>query len=94
MISRDFVLNSRDISDCNWARTQNHLVLKRRLNHLAKLVHLTVCSCHVTYAYQSESTLYSCLDVKELIGQRRILRSLSNIYDGSSLRKKDVALRL
>ena len=22
---------------------------------------LTVCSCHVTYAFQSESTLYSCL---------------------------------
>ena len=24
--------------DCNWTRTQNHLVLKRTLNHLAKLV--------------------------------------------------------
>ena len=24
-------------SDCNWIRTQNHLVLKRTLNHLAKL---------------------------------------------------------
>ena len=24
-------------------------------------VHLTVCTCHVTYAFQSESTLYSCL---------------------------------
>ena len=23
--------------DCNWTRTQNHLVLKRTLNHLAKL---------------------------------------------------------
>ena len=23
-------------SDCNWTRTQNHLVLKRTLNHLAK----------------------------------------------------------
>ena len=23
--------------DCNWTRTQNHLVLKRRINHLAKL---------------------------------------------------------
>ena len=22
--------------DCNWTRTQNHLVLKRTLNHLAK----------------------------------------------------------
>ena len=25
------------LSDCNWTRTQNHLVLKRTLNHLAKL---------------------------------------------------------
>ena len=24
--------------DCNWTRTQNHLVLKRTLNHLAKLI--------------------------------------------------------
>ena len=32
--------SSREIwrlSDCNWTRTQNHLVLKRTLNHLAKL---------------------------------------------------------
>ena len=28
-------------------------------------VHLTVCSCHVTYAFQSESTLYSCMNIKE-----------------------------
>ena len=26
----------------------------------------TVCSCHVTYMFESESTLYSCLNVKEL----------------------------
>ena len=25
------------LSDCNWTRIQNHLVLKRTLNHLAKL---------------------------------------------------------
>ena len=63
---------TRSKCDCNWTRTQNHLVLKRTLNHLAKLakwlscvlstfctVHLTVCSCHVTYAFQSESTLES-----------------------------------
>ena len=24
-------------SDCNWTQNQNHLVLKRTLNHLAKL---------------------------------------------------------
>ena len=30
-------------------------------------INLTVYSCHVTYAFQNESTLYSCLDVKELL---------------------------
>ena len=29
-------LNHKSL-DCNWTRTQNHLVLKRTLNHLAKL---------------------------------------------------------
>ena len=27
----------------------------------------TVCSCHVTYTFQIESTLSSCLNVKELL---------------------------
>ena len=31
----------------------------------------TVCSYHVTYAFQSESTLYSCLNVKELLARSR-----------------------
>ena len=34
-------------------------------------ISLTVCSCHVTYAFQSESTFYSCLDVKELLAWSR-----------------------
>ena len=28
-------------------------------------------SCHVTYAFQSESTLYSCLNVNELLSRSR-----------------------
>ena len=32
-------------------------------------VNLTVCSCHVTYPFQDESTLYSCLNIKELFAQ-------------------------
>ena len=28
---------------------------------------VTVCNHHVTYAFQSESTVYSCLNVKELL---------------------------
>ena len=32
---------------------------------------MTVCYYHVTYAIQSESTLYSCLNVKLLLGRNR-----------------------
>ena len=40
---------------------------------------LTVCSYHVRYTFQSESTLYSCLNVKELLGRnRREIRSLGD----------------
>ena len=40
---------------------------------------LTVCSYHVTYPLQSESTVYNCLTVKELLAQiRREIWSLSD----------------
>ena len=40
---------------------------------------MTACSCHVTYAFQSESTLYICLNVKELLARsRREIWSLSD----------------
>ena len=40
---------------------------------------MTVCFRHVTYAFQRESTLYSCLNVKELLARgRREIRSLSD----------------
>ena len=42
-------------------------------------VHLTICYYHVTYVFQSESSLYSCLNVKELLARnRRDIWSLSN----------------
>ena len=34
-------------------------------------VQFTGCSCHVTYVFQSESRLYRCLNVKELLARRR-----------------------
>ena len=34
-------------------------------------VHLTVCYCNVTYAFQNESKLYSCSNVKELLARNR-----------------------
>ena len=37
----------------------------------SNIEHGSVCSCHVTWAFQSESTLYSCLNVKELLTQSR-----------------------
>ena len=42
-------------------------------------IFVTVCSYRVTYAFQSESTFYSCLNVKELLAQnRRKIWSLSD----------------
>ena len=32
------------LSDCNWTRTNSHLIHKRTLNHLAKLVKMVECS--------------------------------------------------
>ena len=62
----------------------NHLVRWKTLIHLAKLakwlsgvvntclnMHLTVFYYHVMYAFQSESTVYSCLNVKELLSRNR-----------------------
>ena len=42
----------------------DYISLKRKL-------YLTVCYYHVTYAFQSKSTLYSCLNVKELLARNR-----------------------
>ena len=41
------------------------------LHHKLQLLIQTVYSCYVMYAFQSESTLYSCLNVKELLAQSR-----------------------
>ena len=34
-------------------------------------ISMTVCFYHVTYTFQSESTLYSCLNLKELLARSR-----------------------
>ena len=49
---------------CNWTRNHSHLVHKQKLNHLWLFictVHLAVCS-YVKHAFQSESSLYNCLN--------------------------------
>ena len=50
-----------------------------------KITGMTVCSYNVTYAFQSQSTLYSCLNVKELLPRnRREIWSLSG-YNGNRI---------
>ena len=80
------------LSDCNWTWTHSQIVHKRTLNHLAKpakwlsrvmgtyiMVHSTLCSCHITYVFQRESTLYSSMNVKELLARnKRKIWSLSD----------------
>ena len=54
IILSPFQTNYR-LSDCNWTRTHNHLVLKRTLNRLAKLAFFKWLSWVVsTYLYGAE----------------------------------------
>ena len=46
---------------------------------------LTVCSYHVTYAFQSEFTLFNCLNVKQLLARSRLkISSLSDCNWGQT----------
>ena len=47
-------------------------------------VHLIVCYYHATYDFQRESTLYSCLNVKELLAQNK--RHIFNLSDSNGIR--------
>ena len=96
------------IDDCNGIRTYNHLVRKWTLNHLANMAKWLSCvvriylygafdcmllPCHLRVS-QSESTLYSCLNVKELfapyyrvwIDFKKHVRDMINIQSRSSHR--------
>ena len=91
---------------CNGFGPQNHIVRKRTFNRLAKLandwavlwvhicmgtVQLTVCYYHVTYAFQSESALYSCLNIKELLVQNR--RHIWSLSDCNGIRTDNHVVR-
>ena len=74
-LKRLLTQNKRQIwslNDCNGIRTHNHW-----LNDCAELwvltgtVHLTVCSSHVSYTFQSESLLYIGVNMKELVTRIR-----------------------
>ena len=57
--------------------------MKTFFNIFVTRVYLTVCSYHVTCTFQSESTLYSCLNFTELFAQKRC-----SIYLSVRLRTK------
>ena len=52
-----------------WCKLSNTWLLLFENNFSS--ITMTVCSYHVTYAFQTESTLYICLDVKELLARNR-----------------------
>ena len=61
----DFVVDYKQISGVKPIYDMHrYLMIKHNIN-------LTICSYHVTDAFQSESTLYSCLNVKELLARSR-----------------------
>ena len=90
----------QSICDYNGTRTHKHLVRKRTLNHLAKLAKCSscvvntylygafdLCSHHITYLLQSESTLYICLNIKEILVRNR--RDIWNLSDCSGTRTRN-----
>ena len=52
---------------------------------------MTVSSFHVRYAFQSESTLSSCLNVKELLAQNR--RNIRSVIDCNGTRTHNHLVR-
>ena len=55
------------------------------------MVHLTVCYYCVTYVFQSESELYSCLNLKELLTQNR--RNILGLSDSKGIRTHNRLVR-
>ena len=98
-----FAPNTRNISTLSdWTDTRNykHLVPKQlssicpnwpndwpQLWAIICTVHLTVYSCHVMYVFQRESTLYICLNVKELLAPNR--RNISSLSDRNGTRTQN-----
>ena len=59
-------------NDLCFSHVYNSIFLQNiRLSEIKSLEHFTVCSYHVTYMFQSESTLCGCLNVKEVLNQNR-----------------------
>ena len=67
---RNLVIFWKDLFNCSLVRSLPESFCFIVFDYLKSIL-VTVCSCHVTYACQSESTLYSCLNVKELLARSR-----------------------
>ena len=75
----DTVQHKCDTSATRTTRVQNEWKILILIMTWLKKYFRTVCSCHVTYAFQGESTLYSCLNLKEFLARsRREIWSLSD----------------
>ena len=74
-VTQIFMLRSKKYFDITW---WTHL--KQKWNVLL----LTVCSYRVTYVFQSEFTLYNCLNVMELLARNR--REIWSLSDCSGTR--------
>ena len=84
------------LSDCNGIEhtTTQFLNLGKLSNCLSCvvvlicMVHLALCFYHFTYAFQSESTLRSCLNALELLAQS--WRDIGNLSDSKILGTHDL----
>ena len=68
-VNRLFILAFEN--DTQRTSHSNYYLPNVELKNCNVTINLTVCSYHVTYAFQSESTFCSCLNVKELLAQSR-----------------------
>ena len=59
--------------------------------HFQQVSVLIVCSCRVTYAFQCESSLYSCLNVNELLARSR--REIWGLVDCNWIRTQNHLVR-
>ena len=67
-----------------WLRTIFYLKHLLKLSVSKHLYLLTVCYYHAKYTFQIESTLYSCLNVKELL--TRTSRDIWRLSDSNGIR--------
>ena len=68
-------INSDSFSHCFLCYMLQFLFVACYMQHYQTCLQLTACSCHVMYPFQSKSTLYSWLNVKELVARIKMHRT-------------------